>query len=130
MAESRIKPDIFDYLNFREYLRDCLPYLRKQYPAFRFQTLVEKFGLKSRSHYIDIIKGRKLTDRFIKNYVEICGLSGKEAQYLEALVRYDQTKSASEKIGVSIRSWRFRKTLPRSNWNTKPTDTSPPGRYQ
>ena len=53
------RPIIFEYLNFREYLNDYLHYLRKKNPAFRFQTLVEKYGLHSRSHYIDISQGKK-----------------------------------------------------------------------
>ena len=95
--EHSDKPDIYSYLDFRVFLNDCLPYIKRKNPGFRYQTLVEKYGLKSRSHFIDIVKGRKLTDRFIDNYCTICNLKGKEKRYFQALVRYNQTTSDTEK---------------------------------
>jgi uncharacterized protein (TIGR02147 family) len=93
------KPDIFNYLNFREFLKDHLGYMRSKNPAFRFQTLVEKYGLSSRSHYIDILNGRKLTKKFSGIYQEICDvMSGKEADYFHALVGYDQAQNDAEKM--------------------------------
>jgi uncharacterized protein (TIGR02147 family) len=93
-----MKPDIFNYLNFREFLKDHLGYVRSRNPAFRFQTLVEKYGLHSRSHYIDILNGRKLTKKFFDVYRQIGDLSGKEADYFRALVGYDQAQNDAEKM--------------------------------
>jgi uncharacterized protein (TIGR02147 family) len=97
MKPENQKPDIFNYLNFREFLKDHLGYIRLKNPAFRFQTLVEKYGLSSRSHYIDILNGRKLTKKFSGVYRQICDLSGKEADYFQALVGYDQAQNDVEK---------------------------------
>jgi uncharacterized protein (TIGR02147 family) len=98
MKPESQKPDIFNYLNFREFLKDHLGYIRLKNPAFRFQTLVEKYGLCSRSHYIDILNGRKLTKKFSGRYLQICGLSGKEAGYFQALIGYDQAQNDAEKM--------------------------------
>jgi uncharacterized protein (TIGR02147 family) len=92
------KPDIFNYLNFREYLKEHLAYMRRANPAFRFQTLVERYGLSSRSHYIDIMNGRKLKKKFLAVYQQICDLSGEEADYFRALVGYDQAQNDAEKM--------------------------------
>jgi uncharacterized protein (TIGR02147 family) len=98
MKPESQKPDIFNYLNFREFLKDHLGYLRRKNPAFRFQTLVEKYGFSSRSHYIDILNGRKLTKKFSARYLQICDLSGKEADYFHALAGYDQALNDAEKM--------------------------------
>jgi uncharacterized protein (TIGR02147 family) len=92
------KPDIFNYLNFREFLKDHLGYMRSKNPAFRFQTLVEKYGLSSRSHYIDILNGRKLTKKFFGIYRQLCEINGKEADYFQSLVGYDQALNDAEKM--------------------------------
>jgi uncharacterized protein (TIGR02147 family) len=88
---------LFDYIDFREYLREMLAYFRRQDPQFSFQTLVDRYGLRSRSHYIDILNGRKLTRRFLPVYCRICGLKGKEARYFDTLVGYGIAQKPDEK---------------------------------
>jgi uncharacterized protein (TIGR02147 family) len=99
MPATIVRPDVFNYLDFRAYLKDFLKYMRMRNPAFRFQTLVEKFGLNSRSHYIDTMKGRRLTDKFIDSYLRICELEGKDADFFRAIVGYEQARTESEKTG-------------------------------
>ncbi|MBF0431440.1 MAG: TIGR02147 family protein [Fibrobacteria bacterium] len=94
------KPDIFDYLDFRDYLKDVLDYIRGTQPDFSFQLLVSKYGLKSRSHYIDILKGRTLTKKFVPCYLNICGLSGKGAEYFNKLVVYSQTSNRATQTAL------------------------------
>ena len=91
------KPLIFNYLDFRAYLKDFLSFLRESNKAFSFQYLIDTYGLKSRSHWLDIINGRRLTDRFIPSYIEICGLKDDEAQYFRAIVGYAQADTEGEK---------------------------------
>jgi uncharacterized protein (TIGR02147 family) len=85
------KPDIFSYFDFRLYLADLLKWLRDKDPKFTFQKLAETYKLNSRSHYIDIINGRKLTGKFLETYKKICELNENEAEYFKALVLYDQS---------------------------------------
>jgi uncharacterized protein (TIGR02147 family) len=99
MKTAHQKPNIYDYINFREYLKDHLSYVRSTDGAFSFQILIDKYGLRSRSHFIDIINGRKLTDKFIASYQSICELTGSAAEYFQALVGYDQAKKDSDKLG-------------------------------
>jgi uncharacterized protein (TIGR02147 family) len=53
--------------------------------------------LRSRAHFIDIIKGRRLTDAFIDSYIRFCVLNGKAERYFRAIVGYDQARTSSEK---------------------------------
>lgn len=89
------KPDIFTYFDFRLYLSDILSWIRKKDPEFTFRKLTETSELNSRSHFIDIINGRKLTKKFLPVYQKICEMSEKEAKYFNALVLYNQS-SVSE----------------------------------
>jgi uncharacterized protein (TIGR02147 family) len=97
MATIEQKPDLFAYFDFRKYLSDMLAYFRTRDESFTFQQLVDKYNLTSRSHYLDILNGRKLTRKFIPFYVKICELNEKEADYFRALIEYNQSKSPDEK---------------------------------
>jgi uncharacterized protein (TIGR02147 family) len=90
MLQKPLAPNVFDYLDFRRYLKDFLHFLRQNNPAFRFQTLVEQFGLH-------IIKGRKLTSAFLDSYIRICALEGNAALYFRAIVGYEQASNDAEK---------------------------------
>ena len=90
--------DIFQFTSFRKYL--------DEYQAARVQTdpditragACALLGLpKTRSYYIDIIKGKKLSTRMIPKFVEVLGLNKKEAKYFEAMVNMDQAKTATER---------------------------------
>lgn len=91
------KPDIFTYLDFRLYLSDILSWIREKDPEFTFQKLTETSELNSRSHFIDILNGRKLTKKFLPVYQKICELNGKEAKYFRALVLYNQPSVSENK---------------------------------
>ena len=91
------KPEIVSYLDFRVFLKDYLEFYRKKRGAFRFQTLVEEFGFKTRSHYIDVLKGRKLSKRYLSCYIRFCEFSEDQADYFEALVAYNQENLPSKK---------------------------------
>ncbi len=99
MVSKPSTPNVFAFLDFRSYLKEYLNYLRQKNSAFTFQTLVEQFGLNSRAHYIDIVKGRKLTKAFLDSYIRICGLTGDAARYFRAIVGYDQARADAEKTG-------------------------------
>jgi uncharacterized protein (TIGR02147 family) len=71
--------------------------LRDRDPDFTFQKLAETHKLNSRSHYIDIINGRKLTNKFLETYTKICELNEKESEYFKALVLYDQSTISEKK---------------------------------
>ena len=97
MSNPVKKPDIFKYFDFRLYLSDLLTFFRQRDPGFTFQKLVDQFSLNSRSHYIDIINGRKLTRKFFPIYIRICELNDKEAAYFKSLVLYNQSKPSDNK---------------------------------
>ncbi|MBD3320567.1 MAG: TIGR02147 family protein [Chitinivibrionales bacterium] len=97
MGTKSDRPSVYDYLNFRAYLKDYIQYYKSENAAFTYRVLAEEFGFKSRSHYIDIVKGRTLTPRYIHSYIKFCGLNKKEAEYFRALVGYNQAKSDTAK---------------------------------
>ncbi|MBD3346859.1 MAG: TIGR02147 family protein [Chitinivibrionales bacterium] len=100
MSDTLQKPSVFDYLNFRRYLKDYIRYYKATNPSFVYQILVEKYGFKSRSHYIDVTKGRSLTSRYMQSYIQFLGLNKKESDYFRALVGYNQAKTDTEKSKI------------------------------
>ena len=90
--------DIFQFTNFRKYLGEYQAARVQTDPDFTRAGACALLGLpKTRSYYNDIVKGKKLSSRMIPKFVEVLGLSKKEARYFETLVNMDQAKTATER---------------------------------
>ena len=90
--------DIFQFTNFRKYLDEYQAARVQTDPDFTRAGACALLGLpKTRSYYNDIVKGKKLSSRMIPKFVEVLGLSKKEARYFETLVNMDQAKTATER---------------------------------
>lgn len=90
-------PVLFDYLDFRKYLRDFYEFNKKYTPGFSHQMICEEVKLGSRSHFFDIMYGRRLTDKFLPRYVRLLALESKSAEYFRALVHYDQSRTDTQR---------------------------------
>lgn len=90
-------PDIYQYQNFRDYLKDVFEYKKIYTEGFSLRTLAKEMGLSTHAHFFDVMYGRTLTDKFLPKYVKWLKLDDKQQRYLSALVAYDQAKRESEK---------------------------------
>jgi uncharacterized protein (TIGR02147 family) len=97
MSSQKPVLSVFNYIDFRSFLNDYLKHIRELQPAFSFNYLVTDFGFKSRSHLIDIIKGRPLSDKYIPSYLKFCKLDGNAAEYFRAIVGYHQARTDDAK---------------------------------
>lgn len=92
-------PDIFEYLNFRNYLNDYYKYRKEKEPGFSHTYICHRLGqTKSKSYLNNVIKGRTVvTATFINRFIELLELKGNQANYFRALVNYNQTVCPEEK---------------------------------
>jgi uncharacterized protein (TIGR02147 family) len=86
------------YDDFRNYLRDFYEAQKKRFPHFSYRYFCKKSGLKSPSHFIEIIDGkRKLTSKMLGSFIQGLGLTESDARYFTTLVNFNQSKNSTEK---------------------------------
>lgn len=82
---------LFEYDNFRVFLKDYFEEEKRLRPAFSQRWFAQKAGFKSTGFCSLIVSGaRKLGDTSIPRLVEATGLVGVPAEFLDALIRYNQ----------------------------------------
>jgi hypothetical protein len=89
---------IYNYLNFREYLRDVFIEHKKASRCFSHRYLSRKLGLSTSNHILLIIQGkRNLTTNVRVKLSTFLGLSKTEDEYFEYMVSFLHAKSLHEK---------------------------------
>jgi uncharacterized protein (TIGR02147 family) len=87
-------PEVFDYLDYRAFLRDY--YLeRKRQRGASYRSLSKRIGLKSSNYFKLVLDGaRNLTDDMARRFASATGLRGESAEYFIELVRFNQAKTS------------------------------------
>jgi uncharacterized protein (TIGR02147 family) len=87
-----MKP-IFEYLDYRDYLKDFYEERKSRHTFFSFRLFGDKVGIDASYLAKVLIKTRHLADNSIARVADFCGLSEKEAAYFDTLVRFVKAKS-------------------------------------
>lgn len=91
-------PDIYQYLNYRVFLKDYFSEQKKKRSAFSHQFFAQKANIKSSGFVLHVIKGeRNLTRTVILKIAGAIGLNIHQTAYFEDLVAFDQAKTQSER---------------------------------
>ena len=81
------------YDDFRTYLRDFYAD-QKSVSHFSYRFFCRKAGLKSPSHFTEIMDGRrKLTSKMMDSFIKGLGLTENDARYFTILVNFNQSKN-------------------------------------
>ncbi len=90
--------DIYDYTDFRKFLRDRSKYLKSIKQPISYRYIGEVAGFKSPGFFSQVLKGTcNLPDRFIGKIAEVFQLKKREARYFELMVHYNQAENHDEK---------------------------------
>lgn len=94
----KIKPNIFEFIDYRKYLYAWRESEKKQNPGLTHEYLSNKLGQKNRGYFSDLEKGRRtigpdVLDRLIK----LLDLDSNEGKYFRAIVGYGQPTTYDEK---------------------------------
>jgi len=90
--------NIYDYMDYREFLKDRIEYLRENNPKFSYRYFNKRAGFKSPSYIKQIIQGRvNLGIKGIKGILAGLNLSEREGRFFEAVVHFCQASEADEK---------------------------------
>jgi len=91
-------PDIFEYLDYRDFLRDFYQEKKKQNPSFSYRVLADKAGFRSKSFFPQVLDGsRNLSEESILALGKMLKIDEKEMEYFKTLVSFNQAKTHSNK---------------------------------
>ncbi|MCX7725878.1 MAG: TIGR02147 family protein [Chitinispirillaceae bacterium] len=100
---------IFEYMDYREYLRDFFEEKKKQHPFYSYRLFSQKAGFKAPNFLKLIVDGkRNLTKESVYKVTKAFGLNKSEADYFENLVFFNQSKTIEEKNFYLSKIFRYR----------------------
>lgn len=89
---------IFEYTDYRVYLRDRFLQLKSENKNFSFRYFSKQAGFKSQSVLKQVIDGQSnIAPKSIEKYIRALKLKSDEAEFFENLVLMNQAKSSQEK---------------------------------
>ncbi len=89
---------IYDYLDFKSYLKDYYTYKKKSNKNFSYRYIAQKVGFKSAGQFTQILKGQlNLSQKLLPKFISFLKLTKREAEYFELLVNFNQAKNQIDK---------------------------------
>lgn len=92
-----MKPEIFDYTDYRSFLTDYYQQKKAANPSFSYNSFSIKAGFKNKSFIYNVIHGIKnISKSSAVMLSQAMGLKKMEAEYFENLVFFNQAKNLKE----------------------------------
>jgi len=89
---------IYDYTDYRLYLRDYYEEQKARNPAFSYRYFAKKAGFNSSGLYKDIVDGRTgITRSLVLRFSTAMKLTKKQEEYFETMVYFNEAKTVEEK---------------------------------
>jgi uncharacterized protein (TIGR02147 family) len=109
IVDAVILVHIFDYLDYRAYLRDFYAEQKARGHQFSFRAFAKRAGIRSFNFLQLVMKGqRDLSAQMALHFAKGCGLRGPQADYFCELVAFGQAKTSEERNRAYERLGRFR----------------------
>ena len=103
---------IFEYMDYREYLRNQFDERKRTHAFYSYRLFSQKAGFKSPNFLKLVIDGdRNLTKESVYKVVKAFSLNKREAEYFENLVFLNQSKTLDEKNIYLSRVIRYRSKI-------------------
>ncbi|HXP90476.1 MAG TPA: TIGR02147 family protein [Fibrobacteria bacterium] len=94
-----MKP-VFEYLEYRSYLKDAFDERKASNPFFSYRVLAEALGLDTSNLFRILHEEAHLPARCQPQTLEFLGLSGRSAEYYNMLVAYSRERGAKSKNDI------------------------------
>lgn len=92
------RPDVFEYLSYREYMKDYYLKAKEHTRSMSFRKLSKQSGFSSPNFFKLVMDGqRNLSDEAAERVALTLGLSGDEISFFMALVSFDQAENRTKK---------------------------------
>jgi uncharacterized protein (TIGR02147 family) len=87
---------IFDYLDYRVYLRDFYDAQKRECSYFSYRYISRKVGMDA-GYLVKILQGKlHIPEKYIDGFCTLCKFSEKENDYFRTLVSFNKAKSESQ----------------------------------
>ncbi len=101
--------NVFEYLDYREYLRDFYVDRKATEYGFSYRAFSKRAGLRSTNYLKLVMDGeRNLTSDMAVQFARACGLEDRAADYFCELVAFNQAATAHERNRCYARLTRFK----------------------
>ncbi len=98
MSEKPTQKKIFEYLDYREFLKDYYAQKKAANPAFSLRVFSDKIGFKAKDFISRVMNGEKnLSDQSIPKVASGLKLSKHETEFFMALVRFNQAETMEDR---------------------------------
>lgn len=105
-------PVIFDYLDYRSFIRDYYQIKKNISKSFSYQVFANKAGFKSKSFLVHVIDGKSnLSKESVWGVGKAIGLEGDALNYFETLVTFNQATKPQQKTYSLGQLKSFRKAV-------------------
>lgn len=117
------KPSVYDYLDYRSFLRDLVAYLRAR-KAYSVRSFAKATRLKSSNYLYMVMTGqRNITDKTAKKIAQGFNLGVNEIEYFVSLVHFTQGANAQFRAEELKNLLRSQKKLPRKQLAAQEIET-------
>jgi len=107
--ESAKRINVFEYLDYRQYLRDFYLYCKANEYGFSHRSFSRRAGLRSSNYLKLVMEGlRNLTPEMADRFASACGLRNQEAEYFTELVMFNQATTSKERERCHKRLARYK----------------------
>lgn len=98
MSETTSKPELHNYLDIHDYLKDLYTYRKKSETGFSYESWAQELGFHNRSFLRQVIVGRRsLTEATIQVLCERLNLNSIDREYFHLLVLYSRARSPEQR---------------------------------
>jgi uncharacterized protein (TIGR02147 family) len=92
------QPNIFEYIDFKKFLKDWRDAEKKRNPGLTHEYLSAKLGQKNRAYFSDLEKGRRTVGPgVLERLIKLMDLDSDEGKYFRAIVGYGQPSTYEER---------------------------------
>jgi len=101
MGEKKPSKKIFEYLDYREFLKDYYNAKKEANPAFSLRVFSDKIGFKAKDFISRVMNGDKnLSSQSIPKVASGLRLGKHETEFFIALVKFNQAETTEERNGA------------------------------
>lgn len=98
MRTDRSQPNLFDYRDYREFLRDWYAVAKRSRGSFSFRAFSKRAGFRSTNFFKLVRDGeRNLTQESLTKFMIGLRLNKQEQEFFRSLVLYNQAKTEPER---------------------------------
>ena len=98
MSETKRVKKVFEYLDYREFLKDYYNSKKEAYPAFSLRVFSDKIGFKAKDFISRVMNGDKnLSNQSIPKVASGLRLGKHETEFFIGLVKFNQAETTEER---------------------------------